>query len=81
MWKGYSNGLKFYLNCCIKEWTRRGYNNNMKLERIRGRIVFPPWFGNRKFHASHRSNLLRKDQNYYSKFKWREGSELPYVWP
>lgn len=33
------------------------------------------------FHASHRSNLLRKDPVWYSQFNWTEPNNLPYVWP
>ncbi|MEM4625371.1 MAG: pyrimidine dimer DNA glycosylase/endonuclease V [Candidatus Pacearchaeota archaeon] len=81
MWEGYENALKLYLNMCIKEWIRRGYRNNMKLEEIKGRVLFPKWFGNEEFHSSHRSNLLRKDKKYYSKFGWEEEDNLPYTWP
>jgi len=41
----------------------------------------PPWFGNERFHASHRSNLLRKDPTWYEQFGWAEPPDLPYVWP
>lgn len=41
----------------------------------------PPWLGSRKFHASHRSNLLRKDPTYYGRFGWTQGPGLPYIWP
>ena len=81
MWKGHSNALKFYLNESIKEWISRGYKNNIPFEKIRGKIVFPKWFGDKKFHASHRSNLLRKNKNYYSKFNWKESNNLDYIWP
>jgi hypothetical protein len=81
MWRGYANALKFYLNSAIQEWVSRGYNNNMKLEKIRGKIIFPKWFGSERFHASHRGNLLRKNKEYYSKFGWKDSSELDYVWP
>ena len=45
----------------------------------------PWWFGWRRFHESHRSNLLRKDSNHYE-FRFvhdypEEGPRLPYVWP
>ena len=40
----------------------------------------PDWLGNKKFHASHRANLLRKDYEYYSKFGWGENPKSPYVW-
>ena len=32
-------------------------------------------------HASHRSNLLRKDPEHYMQFGWTEPPDLPYVWP
>jgi hypothetical protein len=41
----------------------------------------PPWLGDPAFHASHRSNLLRKDPEHYGKFGWSEPDNLPYVWP
>ena len=81
MWKGYENALKLYLNKAIKLWISKGYKNTMKLEKIDGRIVFPKWFGDDKFHSAHRSNLLRKDNDFYSKNNWNEGIDLPYIWP
>lgn len=84
MWRGYENGLKFYLNEMIHEWQRRGYKNTMATYDIPERAIddlFPPWYGNEKFHAAHRSNLLRKDPIYYGKFGWKETADLPYVWP
>lgn len=41
----------------------------------------PPFVGNEQFHASHRSNLLRKDPEYYSRFGWKESDDIPYYWP
>lgn len=41
----------------------------------------PPWYGDDRLHASHRSNLLRKDKIYYLQFGWREKDDLPYFWP
>ena len=32
-------------------------------------------------YASHRSNLLRKDPEWYGQFGWAEPDNLPYVWP
>ena len=43
-------------------------------------IDLPNWLGYEPFHSSHRANLLRKDREYYSQFKWKENSEDPYVW-
>jgi hypothetical protein len=80
MWKENPNALKFYFNECVKEWISRGYINNMKIETIKGKIILPSWFGNKEFHASHRSNLLRKNKEFYSQFKWKEPIDLPYIW-
>lgn len=81
MWKGHSNALKLYFNQAVEEWISRGYQNNMKLEEIRGKIVLPKWIGDENFHSAHRSNLLRKDEKYYSQFGWKELPNLLYVWP
>ncbi len=81
MWKGYENALKDYLNTCIREWKKRGYKNTMKFEKIKGKIIMPFWMGNRKFHKSHKSNLLRKNSLHYSKFNWNVQDDLPYIWP
>jgi hypothetical protein len=81
MWKGYTNALKLYFNEAVKEWISRDYKNTMKLEIIKGKVVFPKWFGNKKFHSSHKSNLLRKNKKYYSEFNWNEPDNLDYFWP
>lgn len=44
-------------------------------------IEYPEWLGNEDFHASHRSNLLRKDKDFYSLYRWGEPDDLPYLWP
>lgn len=81
MWTGYEEALKLYQNYTILEWIDRGYKNNMKFEQIdHSSIIYPPWFGEQVFHKSHRSNLLRKDYEYYSQF-FDEASDLEYHWP
>lgn len=81
MWKGHANALALYHNACIEEWIKRGYNNNMKLIKPTGRVVFPHWFGNGKFHSSHRQTLLYKNFEWYSQFGWKEKPVYEYVWP
>lgn len=82
MWRGYASALAFYHNVIIDEWVRRGFRNTMShLPLPSGEIVFPAWFGNERFHSSHRSNLLRKNADWYSQFGWTESSNLEYVWP
>lgn len=76
MWKGYEEALKKYMNCCIQEWIDRGYNNTMEIYPV-GKIVLPLWFGDDRFHSSHRSNLLRKHPDWYGKFGWQEPADLP----
>jgi hypothetical protein len=80
MWRGYEEFLKLYINTCIEEWVFRGYKNNMQ-KYIVNSYIEPNWLGNNLFHSSHRSNLLRKDKVYYSKFNWEEKEDLPYYWP
>jgi len=41
----------------------------------------PNWLGYDRLHASHRSNLLRKDATHYGQFGWQESADLPYWWP
>ena len=80
MWAGYEEALASYMTACIDEWVRRGYNNNMK--RINcDRVKLPFWFGSEVFYSSHRSNLLRKNPNWYRQFGWTESDDLKYVWP
>jgi hypothetical protein len=52
----------------------------MEYETIEGEFILPHWLGDPEFHASHRSNLLRKDFDYYSKHGWTDNPEDPYVW-
>lgn len=81
MWKNYEDALTHYMNCCINEWISRGFKNTMVIASVdENNIVYPPWFGNEELHASHRSNLLRKDFGFYSKM-FNEPNNLPYVWP
>ena len=79
MWTPYIQALQLYTNTMINEWIKRGYNNTMTLYEI-NTIQFPHWLGKEEFHSSHRSNLLRKDFEYYKQFNWDEDSNLPYVW-
>jgi len=88
MWEGYEDCLKYYVNCMIREWKGRGYNNTMKLYDHPPVFDIPEWMGNEKIHKSHRMNLLRKDFKYYSRH-WPEEAynhahevmSYPYYWP
>jgi hypothetical protein len=81
MWTGYEEALKLYQNYTIKEWMGRGYKNTMQLEEVDLQaVIMPPWFGEEEFHRSHKSNLLRKDYEYYSQY-FDDPSDLEYHWP
>ena len=90
MWKGYEHSLLTYGIIICEEWRERGYKDslwNKFMEEIYQReiikkeeYILPKWLGNRKFHSAMRSNLLRKDKEYYSKFGWKEKDNLPYHW-
>lgn len=80
MWSGHVPALHAYSDAMIREWIKRGYRNTMAITGVT-EYELPPWFGDEAFHASHRSNLLRKDPDWYGQFGWTEPPDLPYVWP
>jgi hypothetical protein len=94
MWRGYEVELATYGYYMCREWVGRGYNDTLMPYFLnildaadedgydpRDPRRVPPWLGDEAFHASHRSNLLRKDPAYYSQFKWSEPPDMEYVWP
>lgn len=45
-----------------------------------GGSFLPIWFGNKPYHDSHKSNLLRKDPVFYGQYGWDVPADLPYVY-
>jgi hypothetical protein len=87
MWKGYEFALLYYGMFMCLEWFKRGYEDNLFIKFLQERnkltkrkYINPKWLGNKKFHSAMKSNLLRKDKKYYSKFGWKEKDNLPYYW-
>lgn len=80
MWQPTIPALKLYHDIAIRVWKERGYKNTM-VEYNEECYEFPDWLGDPAFHASHKSNLLRKDPTHYGQFGWSEPDDLPYVWP
>lgn len=72
-----SNGLPKWRPEVVVRWT------NYYSDRIKElpKVDKPIWLGSEDFHNSHKSNLLRKDYNYYSQFNWTVPDNLPYIWP
>lgn len=81
-WTGYIDALKDYCNVMIKEWIKRGNNNNMALYDIDSKEVkYPAWFSNKKVHYSHMARLLHKDPSYYKFDVPKEYLSYGYIWP
>ena len=85
MWKGYESALAAYAITCCEVWIARGYKDTLKdkismLVEIATDPTLPEWFGVERFHASHRSALLRKDPEHYGQFEWTDDVE-GYWWP
>lgn len=92
MWRGSETRLLAYTRACAREWQgRRGAIHgawpnllDWLTERDIGGLPYQPapaWLGDERLHASHRSNLLRKDPIHYGRFGWAEPDDLPYWWP
>lgn len=90
MWADYELQLASYSILVCREWRARGFKDTLLAQfvavyhRLRPTVEsnpYPPWWGLEDLHASHRSNLLRKDRDYYSQFGWSEPDDLPYIWP
>jgi hypothetical protein len=81
MWLGYENALIEYYNLSLDIWESHGYKNNMPRFSLFGKVELPWWWGQQFVHDSHKSNLLRKDFEFYSKYGWKVPMGLPYAWP
>lgn len=94
MWRGRERALVAYQNAVCHEWTKvRGYKD--KCWEQTAELAFrneldpvyvpeihgPSWLGDPAFHTAHRSNLLRKNPEWYGRFGWTELNDLPYIWP
>lgn len=87
MWKGYEASLCRYGIAICEVWIARDYEDFL-LPWFKSQYTSIPsggdpfWLGKTSFHASHRSQLLRKDPEWYGQFGWTEKpGELPYCWP
>ena len=88
MWKNNPIELCLYGMAICDEWIKRGYKDTTKpkiqsiLDSLQ--LKFKPqtifWL-NEDFIRSHRSNLLRKNKEWYSQFTWNMPDNLPYHWP
>lgn len=84
MWRNHEQTLIDYGVVICDEWIARGYKDTCRDKILSYRKVFPEgtdrpsWLGDVLFHKSHKSNLKRKDPDYY---QFDVPSDLEYVWP
>lgn len=81
MWQHNVGSLKRYYHIVSAEWILRGFMHTMHHYLDIDDDTPPVWLGDEAFHASHRSNLLRKDPEHYGRFGWSEPNDLLYIWP
>lgn len=87
MWKGSEGWLAHYGAAICREWLRRGYKDSLLPwfeARVQLNSTLPAWWYEdtaEALFASHRSNLLRKNPDWYKQFGWKEPTTLEYVWP
>lgn len=95
MWRGHYRTLHRYATDVCKAWIARGYKDTC-LQKINDLyesmydmsyvqhcvpVDDPRWLGDEKFHSSHRSILLKKNFDYYSKFDWTDDPSIVCYWP
>ena len=89
MWRGSESWLIQYGLIICEEWIARGYKDTC-YDKIRSFIAlctkekngkWPKFLGNKEFHESHQSNLIRKAPEIYLKKFPGVPFTLEYVWP
>ena len=89
MWKGHECILAWYVMIICEEWQQRGYLDSVKQKvkalitkhDLTANIVVPPWLGNRRFHATHKAMLLKKDLVHYRQYFKTQKGPCAYYWP
>jgi hypothetical protein len=91
MWWGYVPALVSYGLAMTDAWTATGRADTVREKLLafapevdgvaQAELELPPWLGDEAFHLSHRSNLLRKDPEFYGPLFGAIPDDLPYVWP
>jgi hypothetical protein len=91
MWEGHECALVTYNSAMATMWMLGGGRAHLSMIKMSGEhgnhggdclSVWPSWWGDEDFHRSHRSNLLRKDPDYYRPiFEIGLPDDLEYIWP
>lgn len=82
MWRNHEKTLCEYGIAICDEWIARGFKDSMRERFIAihptlSDCELPDWFGVTNFHNSHKSNLKRKNPDYYN---FDIDDSLPYLW-
>jgi hypothetical protein len=91
MWNGHLPALVSYGLAMTDTWIAVGHADTVR-EKIlafapevdgvpQDELDLPPWLGDEAFHLSHRSNLVRKDPEFYRLRFGDVPDDLPYIWP
>lgn len=90
MWRGHELALSIYSAHIAKECRFRRIKTDLlaeflgvveTLRKPNKPARYPPWMRDWSIMVSHRSNLLRKEPDWYNQFGWLVKSDLPYKWP
>lgn len=81
MWDGYLDCLLQYRNIFVEGWMERRLSSPPSIKKDFYAIPMPKWLDDERLFSSHRSALLAKNYDYYSKFGWKESPEIKYFWP
>ncbi|MCS5497588.1 MSMEG_6728 family protein [Cnuibacter physcomitrellae] len=91
MWRGYVPALTAYSLAVTDAWIEAGYADTVRPQLLaftpevdgvaQADLELPPWIGDEAVHRSHRSNLVRKDPEFYGPLFPEVPPDLPYVWP
>lgn len=89
MWRGYEAALLLYQAATCNEWCNRGYKDTC-LDKTYdvwhehftdASIQKPHWLGDNRVHDSHKSALVFKNPEWYSKYYPDVVGEYNYYWP
>jgi hypothetical protein len=91
MWRGFVPALTKYGLEMTDAWIALGHADTVRPQLLpfapevdalaQEQLELPPWIGDDAFHLSHRSNLMRKDPEFYRQHFGDLPGDLPYVWP
>jgi Pyrimidine dimer DNA glycosylase len=86
MWRGFENALVEYGKVICNVWKERGYKDTCfaKINAFYDSTkpnTLPDWIGNEDIHLSHKSNLIRKNPEYYKRFWPDVPDNIEYIWP